>query len=238
MEEILRFLEKYEAWVYIISGGVALIWVRKMMSAWRDLRNAVFGLEREIANRRFASAMSVIALLILFNAVEFILVSFVTPGLPSIEPLLTPTLSAGSTQVLPTAIAADGTQLAPSTTQAAPAALEVNGTPAAGSDGCKPGQIEWLSPKPDEEISGSVKLEGTVNLDNFGFYKYEYSQSGSETWTTIAAGSEKKIEGELGTWNTSVMPVGDYLLRLVVVDNQNQPYAPCVLPVTITAPQE
>ncbi|MHC1785349.1 MAG: hypothetical protein AB9891_21815 [Anaerolineaceae bacterium] len=229
MDEFLRFLEKYEAWFYIISGGLALIFIKKMLSAWSELRNAVFGLERELANRRFISAMTVIILIILFTGTEFVLVSFIAPGIPDIQPLATPTISLETAPILATP-ETDGTQLAPQSTASALV------TQAANTEGCEPGKIEWQSPTAGEEISGTVKLEGTVNPDNFGFYKYEFSQAGSESWTTIAAGNEKHVEGELGTWSTGDMPQGDYLIRLVVVDNQNQPYPACVLPVTITAP--
>jgi hypothetical protein len=229
MNEFLRFLEEYEAWFYIISGGLALIFIRKMLMAWSELRNAVFGLERELANRRFISAMTAIILIIFFTGTEFILVSFIAPGLPDIQTLATPTISVDGTPILATA-EANGTQLAPMPVESTQL------TPAAVTEGCEPGKIEWQSPTAGEEISGTVTLEGTVNPDNFGFYKYEFSQAGSDSWTTIAAGNEKHVEGELGTWSTGDMPQGDYLIRLVVVDNQNQPYPACVLPVTITAP--
>lgn len=231
MEEFLRFLEKYEIWFYIISGGLGLIYLRKMLLAWRDLRNAIFGLERDYANRRFVSAMTIVILLAIFTAAEFTLVSFVTPTLPDLKPLATPTIELITTPTAPI-IAESGTQIAPLNTE-----LQLTVTAAASSDGCIPGQIEWQSPLSGEEISGSVILEGTVDPPNFGFYKYEFSQPGSETWTTIAAGNEKRLQSELGSWNTSEMPQGDYLLRLVVVDNQNQPYPPCILPVRIIAPQ-
>jgi hypothetical protein len=227
--EFFRFLEQYEAWGYVIFGGIGLLAIRKMFLAWRDVRNAIFGLERDLANRRFISHMTVVILMILVCAAEFTLVSFVVPGLPALESLATPTISMVSTATLPV-IVQNGTQLAPQTPIAQLA------TPVVTSDGCIPGKIEWQSPKAGEEISGSVKLEGTVNPDNFGFYKYEFTQSGSDSWTTIAAGNEKHIQGELGTWITNDMPQGDYFLRLVVFDNKSQPYPACVLPVTITAP--
>jgi hypothetical protein len=229
MDEILRFLEEYEAWIYVFSGALTIIFLKKMLSAWSDLRNAIFGLEREMANRRFISAMTVIILIILFTGTEFILVSFIAPGLPDTKPLPTPTISmdAAPLQIM---VAGDGTQIAPLLADAD------KPTPGVNADGCQPGVIEWQSPSEGREINGQVTLEGTVNPENFGFYKYEYSQAGSDDWTTIAAGNEKHVEGELGVWNTDDLPQGDYLIRLVVVDNENQPYPACIQPVTITAP--
>lgn len=229
LDQFLRFLEDKELWFYIIAGGLAFVFVRRMLLAWSDLRNAIFGLEKDIANRKFISAMTVVVLLILVTGAEFIVVSFITPSLPDLKPLATATISLDSTgEVI--ALQQNGTQIAPESTP------EPGGTPVATADGCLPGQIEWISPSPGEKISGSVTLEGTVNPTNFGFYKYEFQQTGSDTWTTIAAGNATHVEGELGTWNTSEMPQGDYNLRLVVVDNENNPYPACELPVTIVAP--
>lgn len=229
MDEILRFLEEYEAWIYVFSGALLIVFLQKMLSAWSDLRNAIFGLEREMANRRFISAMTVIILIILFTGTEFILVSFIAPGLPDNKPLPTPTISMDAAPVQ-TLNDGDGTQVAPTMEDA------VQSTPNVSAEGCVPGIIEWQSPTEGREINGQVTLEGTVNPENFGFYKYEYSQAGSENWITIAAGNEKHVEGELGVWNTDDLPQGDYLIRLVVIDNQNQPYPACVQPVTITTP--
>lgn len=229
MHEILRFLEEYEAWIYIFSGTLTIIFLQKMLSAWSDLRNAIFGLEREIANRRFISAMTVIILIILFTGTEFILVSFVAPGLPDNKPLPTPTISLDGAP-LQGFNDADGTQVAPKIES-----TEIS-TPAANTEGCIPGIIEWQSPTEGKEINGQVTLEGTVNTENFGFYKYEYAQAGSDDWITIAAGNEKHVEGELGVWNTDDLPQGDYLIRLVVVDSDDKSYPACIQPVTITAP--
>ena len=81
-------------------------------------------------------------------------------------------------------------------------------------------------------------LKGIVNVLNLGFYKYEFSQVGSNKWNTIAAGSKAVVlpDNIIGNWNTSQWPSGDYLLRLVVSDNTNKLMPACVVPVRITQP--
>lgn len=229
MEEILRFLEKYELWIYIITGVVGLFYLRRMVLAWSQWRGAIFGLEREGAQRRFSSAMTALILISLFIMAEFILVSFVSPALPQSMALPTPTLD-----LLATATAT----LAPGESTPVPPAAEVLALATTQVGSCINGELEWDEPSPGEEIFGTVSLKGTVNIPNFGFYKYEYSQPGSELWTTIAAGNQVRINQEIGSWNTSQMVPGDYLLRLVAVDNENNPRPACVVQIRIVPEPE
>ena len=49
MEEALRFFRAYEFWIYILLALGGLIYIRKFILAWEELRGAAFGLEREAA---------------------------------------------------------------------------------------------------------------------------------------------------------------------------------------------
>jgi hypothetical protein len=73
MVEILGFLTKYEVWIYILAGGVAIIYARKIILALEDRRAAVFGLERENANRQLVAAGTLLGLMVLLGLAEFIL---------------------------------------------------------------------------------------------------------------------------------------------------------------------
>ena len=109
-------------------------------------------------------------------------------------------------------------------------------TPTTLAVGCVPGQINISSPKPGDEIKGSVELKGDANIPNFGFYKYEYAPLGTEAWAAIEASRTPKTDGELGPWDTSSIPQGDYQIRLVVTDNQGNELPACVIPVRIKTP--
>jgi hypothetical protein len=104
------------------------------------------------------------------------------------------------------------------------------------ASGCKPDEINLTSPEPGQEVSGTVQLIGTVDVDNFGFYKYEVAQQGTETWATISAGREIVRNGDVGLWDTSTLTPGDYQLRLEVTDNQGKPYPSCIISVRVIAP--
>lgn len=233
MEEVLRFLEKYELWIYVTGGILGVIYLFRLISAWQEWRTALFGLERESAQRRFSTAMTATILIVIFMMAEFILISFVSPSLPQSSALPTPTLNLLATTT--PAAAGEGTEIAP--TRASAAAVLAT----APANECQPGKIEWIEPKSGAEISGTVALKGTVNVADFGFYKYEYSSPSSNTWMTIAAGNSPvtaETDNELGVWNTSEMVPGDYLLRLVVVDNQSKSLPACVIAIRILAPKE
>lgn len=234
MEEVLRFLEKYELWIYVLGGILGIIYLFRLISAWQEWRTALFGLERESAQRRFSTAMTATILIVVFMMAEFILISFVSPSLPQSNALPTPTLNLLATTT-PAVTAGEGTEIAP-TRVAVAAALAT-----APANQCQPGKIEWLEPKSGAEISGTIALKGTVNVPDFGFYKYEYSSPSSNTWMTIAAGNSPvtaETGNELGVWNTSEMVPGDYLLQLVVVDNQSQSLPACVITIRILSPQK
>jgi len=256
MEDLLRFLKNNEVWIYVLLGLVGLWYIRKLFQALSEWRGALFGLEKDNAQRRLSEAASVLILLALMGTGEFLLVSFVSPGFPRVDAVPTPTLdilatptvtlSPQETLPLPGTPAPAGTALAVGSvagTAAVPARSIVTGSAEAqGSNGCIPGKLEFLDPdKLGKELKGAVILKGTVDVPDFGFYKYEFTTPGSNNWVTIAAGEElvnatSAKPNELGPWDTKTLTPGDYLLRLVVTDHQGNKLPECVIPVRVSAP--
>jgi len=232
MEELLLFLTKYEVWVYVLSALIGLVYLRKLIIALRDWRAALFGMERESAQRRFSTYLTLFLLIMLTAGLEFSLVSFVVPNLPAKKGLLpTATLDLLITPTVTLPARTPGAPGAPNQTQQPTVAIKI-------SEGCTPGSVEWSSPKSGDEISGKVQLMGTVNIPNLGFYKYEFSQPGTDVWNTIAAGNKNVVNDLLGNWDTTLLVPGDYLLRLVVADSQNQLLPACVVSVRVVAPPQ
>jgi hypothetical protein len=147
--------------------------------------------------------------------------TFIIPGLPA-NALTTPTLDFISTPTgtLSAELMTHFANLPPQ-----PAAVD--------SVGCVANRIMLTSPSSGDEIKGTIELIGTVNIPNFGFYKYEVARMGSDTWATISADRVPVIAGLLGRWNTTSLTPGDYQLRLVVTDNQGVVLPACVVPVRI-----
>jgi hypothetical protein len=210
-----------------LLGVVFLIYFRKMMVAWRDWRSAVFGLEKENAQRKFSASLTVVGLLGMMLLTEFVLISFIAPAFPKTFLLATPTLNLLATPTATLSILGAEAGIV----------VQTESTPMPeGTNGCIPGQIEWTVPRDGATLQGVIELQGTVNLPTLGFYKFEYSAVGSNSWMPIAAGSDKKENEPLGgNWNTGQLVPGDYLIRLVVTDNLNAELAPCVITVQVIA---
>jgi hypothetical protein len=230
MEELLRFLEQYEVWIYALLGVVGFIYFKKLVGDWQEWRNSVFGLERESAQRRLSATLAIVVVISLLATAEFVLVSFVSPVYPVASMLQTPTINVLTT---PTAalLAAGETQPEEATTLSTQAAV------VAGD--CNPAVLDWSYPQAGDEVTGVVKLVGTANLANMGFFKYEFSEVGSDNWVTIAAMNTLRNEEEFdGSWNTQALVPGDYRLRLVMTDNENQILPACEITVRVVPPFE
>ncbi|MCU0486408.1 MAG: hypothetical protein MUC85_09915 [Anaerolineales bacterium] len=232
MEEALRFFRAYEVWIYLLLALGGLIYVRKFILAWGELRGAGFGLERESAQSRLNQAAAVLVLLLTMAIAEFVLVSFVAPTVPGAIPILTPTLDL---------LATPTTTLAPATPQPGetplPDTTPITPTQAVAAAGCIPGQIFIAYPQEGDEISGAVEISGTVDIPNFGFYKLEMKRPEETSWLTILAGNQLRRQEVLGIWNTSLLPPGYHQLGLVVTDNQGNSNPPCVTQVRVTNPE-
>lgn len=223
MGPVYRTLASYEELIYIALAIGAMFAFRRMWRAWREWRDSVYGLEREFALRRLGQATAAAFLVLALIFVEFSVATFIAPSLPASDILATPTLDLLLTPA--------GTQSPVDATQAAlsPVTQEVP----SGMSGCIPDEIMITSPEPGAEVSGTVKIVGTANVPNFGFYKYEVARLGAQEWATISAGREPAQSKELGEWNTSSLTNGDYFLRLVITDNVGVALEPCVIAVRV-----
>lgn len=225
MTNLVRALDAYQIAIYLVLAIGGLFAFRWLWKSWREWQMSVFKLEREFAMRRLSQALTLSSLVAVLLCAEFIVISFVIPGLPADFFLPTPTIDPLAQPI--------GTLSPDAMTQAAVAPQPAV---SANMQGCVPHQLMITSPKPGAEVKGRVDVVGTVNIANFGFYKYEVALRGSDTWATILAGTEVKINGQLGPWDTAALTPGDYQLRLVVTDNRGVSLAPCIIPVRILAP--
>ncbi len=220
--------------MYVILALAGLVYVRKFILAWEELRRAAFGLERESAQSHLNQSTGMLVLLFVMAVAVFVLVSFVAPAFPASNPLLTPTMDilASPTITLMGETSEDGMEA--STAEA----LSLTATAQVVGEGCVPGQIMLTEPIDGTDVSGVIVVQGTADIQNFGFYKYEIARPGETIWLTIQAGREIKQESELGQWDTRTLAPGDYMLRLVVTDNQGESLEPCVIRVRVNNPSE
>jgi hypothetical protein len=234
MAEALRFFRTYEMWMYVILALAGLVYIRKFILSWEDLRRAAFGLERESAQSSLNQSAGMLVLLFLMAVAVFVLVSFVAPSFPASNPLITPTMDLLASPT--TTLVVEGTEEALTTPTIE--AMAQTATVGVVGEGCVPGQIMLSEPVDGTEINGVIVVKGTADIQNFGFYKYELARPGETIWLTIQAGRDIIREGELGQWDTRTLAPGDYMLRLVVTDNQGESLEPCVIRVHVNNPSE
>jgi len=229
MEQILQYVRAYEIWIYVILGVLAIWQIRKFALAWEELRGAFFGLEKDAAQSRVNSAAVMIVLIIIMAIAEFTIVTFVVPTVPEANPLPSATLELLAT---PTTTLPPPTQNPNETQEPSPTPGEV---PAA--EGCLPGEINLTSPKNGDRISGSLSIYGSANIPNFGFYSLQIANPGDVIWLPIQVGQQPVLNSVLGTWDTTALVLGDYLLKLEVTNNVGDVLTPCSIQLTVEAEQ-
>ncbi|MBT7190797.1 MAG: hypothetical protein HN916_11445 [Anaerolineae bacterium] len=227
MQPIYAFLSTYEGLIYfiLIIGGVFLL--RWLFRSWKAWRSAIFGLERQISQRRFARAIAANVFWVALFLGELIFASFIVPSMPASAFIPTPTVD-----LLVTPTGTISAEMA--------ATIEARPLPQSEdfSEGCIPSQLIIDSPVPGENLNGIVDLVGTVDIPKFGFYKFEVSPIGEENWSTVYAGRDVIHDDILGRLDTGELIPGDYQLRLVLTDNLGEALEPCVVQVRVIGQEE
>jgi hypothetical protein len=225
MRAFIEFIRSIEIWFYIVIGVVALLYSQKLFAALDAVRLATFRLERETAVRQLRTSILTLMGLLGLAGVIFISITFISPLIPWDGSLPTPTLDLLAVPTM-TMEPTEELVLFPS---------EITPTPPMDGNYCVEGILEWTFPVDGEEISGIIEARGSVNFPALGFYKYEYSQQGSDLWITISAGSQQVVDEKLGgAWNTTTVPSGNYQLRIVATDNDNNYLPPCTINIVIS----
>ena len=221
MIEFLRYIRDVEYLVYFILSALAIWQLRNFFIAWEELRAAAFGLEKESAQIRLNKSAALLVVLLFLGAAEFGLVSFIIPAVPGVDPIPTSTIDL---------LATSTATIAPES-GSEPTITAVSGQPGTPSvqEGCIPGEVMITFPENNSVVSGVVEIEGSTNIEDFGFYKFEISAFNSNNWLTIQAGIEPLVDKELGFWDTTQLESGNYSLRLVVLDNQGIQRDPCTV---------
>lgn len=225
MAEVLRFFVQYEAAIYFILGLGGILYFYRFWLAWQETRLAVYGLEREASRERLNQAAIVMFVLLIFAVLVFIMVTFIATTLPAQALLATPTLDLSINSPFDGTSTPSGVSLVTAT-----ALPTVSIDPA----GCVPNRIDISSPESGDALQGAVEVTGTVDVPNFGFYKFEVARAEEELWLTIQAGRNVVRDGVLvENWDTSRLSPGAYVLQLIVTDASGEELPPCRIPVRI-----
>lgn len=224
MAEALILIETYQTWIYLILGAAGLVYLGLTLKWVAAYRNALFGLERERALASLSRYGAMMALVVAALMGTFFTATFLGPAVPlGARPTPVPTVSLLSTPQ--NGVIGEGGTFVPSTELAL-------GTPE--GVGCTNPLATLSSPAPDASLTGTVDIDGTANIANFAFYKYEFRVANSaDPWQAISAGTTPVVDDLLGKWDTSLVPSGDYDFRLVVTDTSGNAPLPCVIRVHV-----
>jgi hypothetical protein len=226
MEDVLLFVEEQQTWIYILFGLFAAIYLKATLDAAAELRASLFGLERErsMAKLRRSAGLMTVSLAVILTT--FVLATYAGPAVPAADrPTPLPTVSLLATPEVTLAVQ-----------NGEPATAIPLSSDDLSSVGCANTSATMTSPVEGAVLQDAVDIQGTADIPNFSFYKYEYrSIQPDSTWRTISAGTTPVVEGKLGTWDTSLLIPGDYALRLVVTDTAGNAPLPCVMRVTVAA---
>ncbi len=244
MAIIVDFIRQYALWAYAACALVALWYLRVVIQARHERRNAVFTLERETAMNRVYGAWTAAVFLLIAMGLIYLLSTVVSDAvrplveegqptvaltdalLPEGTPSATPTLPLP--EVMPTYTAT----LRPRPTarpQPTLAPLDT-ATPAPQRPRCADPRAAIVSPGVNERVSGMVAIVGTANHAQFNYYKLEYGPGANPSdseWSFFAEGNQPVNNGRLGTLNTSLLSPGTYSIRVTVVDASGNFPPPC-----------
>jgi LysM repeat protein len=102
-------------------------------------------------------------------------------------------------------------------------------SPSPTNPGCE--HLNW--PKDGANLWGVAQAWGTADHEQFGYYKLEYRQDGLDDWHYIT-GAETPVHNDLlGSWDTRTVSDGNYVFRLVVVDQTGNYPPPCEVSVRV-----
>lgn len=221
---ILRGLISFSIGIYITLGVATAIYLGKFITSMNAWHKAVFGLERRIAQRKLITSVTGLTLLIFLLVGQFILTTIIGPQMPLQQMAEIASADPGNDQD-------NADEESNVTTEG-----QIDGEP--GQPDSLPSEcveevLEITSPEDGERVSGTVEIIGTVNITDFGSYKYEYATLTAENWITIAAGNQLKLDETLGLWYTSALDSGWYLLQLVPLNNRGEELTPCIISVEV-----
>ncbi|MBN1313204.1 MAG: hypothetical protein JXB30_17480 [Anaerolineae bacterium] len=236
----MQFLLRTEKFLYVLAAIVIFFSMRGLVIARQVQRNAVFGLEREAAQQRQRRSLGAILSLLLLSGGIYIITHIVAPNMDEtpVEPTPTPPL-VFVTQV-PTPTEARLIYPTVTATPGLPPA-SVAGTPSLGpeesANGCEILGATITRPAPNEIVSGQVAVEGQTNILDFAQYKFEIKgPSTNGAWVVVGAFTVPVVDGYLGTWDSTSLIPGNYVLRLVVSRIDGSFPTPCEVPITIAGP--
>jgi len=260
MTLIVRLIDKYALWIYVLCGLGMLYYLRTALAARNEGTQAMFSLERETAAKRVyrSSGMILVLLLIvvgvygLSNYVELPPINAGAGGTPTPETDSSSTATVAPTRADsgpgPDATSSDQPAASqpqpnqeptatrrPRVTPAAPPVLaQDTPTPQAIPANCPHPNVQLLQPGQNQVIGAGTEVQGTAVKESFDRYEFKFQSRDipGDEWHWVETFRDPVENGGLGFWPTAHLPDGNYRFMLIVIDKSGNSQE-CVVPVTI-----
>ncbi len=236
MRALLQFIARISLVFYAIVGAGIFLSLGGLFRARRTRRYAMFGLEREAAQRERRRAFNTIFSLVLVAGAVYIITNIVVPNMGEAQEEPTPTPYVFVTQEpTPTEILLLFPTITP-TPGIAPADAAENAPPESEqpANGCEIIGARITSPTAGQTVSGQVNVEGEANILNFAQYKFELNgPSTGGAWVVVGGSANPQAGGSLGSWDSTSLIPGDYRLRLVVSQVDGTYLTPCEVSIVV-----
>jgi hypothetical protein len=238
----LGFLAANASYIYAFCALIALYFLRVAIRARRERRAAVFPLEREVALARTHRTFGVALLLLVIMGTTYVTVHRLMPRLNEMAVSDTPTpgvfvliATPTFTPPPPTATPTPAPTPTPRPTRRPPPtpAPTPEATAPVRPPACPHPGAAIASPGNGQVVRGDTPIIGTASIENFQFFKLEWSVAGNEQWNWFAGSETPAVGTVLGVFRAGDLPPGHYVIRLVVVDHTGNYPTPCLVTVVV-----
>jgi hypothetical protein len=246
MTVVANLIVTYAPWIYAFCAIGALLYLRAVWLARRERRRALFTLEREVAGERALRSFFMMMLFVFAAGAIYGVETYLVPRLPQsiATPDVVPTLLL---QPTPTASYIPPTETPTPTATAVsrptrpivtpPITPTPTNTVPPPPPRCPNPGARIIYPGVNARLSGIVPIRGSAYAPDFQFYKVEVGIAPDpQQWSSISEIHRTQVsDGILDVWNTDLLPNGDYILKLTIVDITGN-YPPnniCEVPVKI-----
>lgn len=98
---------------------------------------------------------------------------------------------------------------------------------------CPNPRVRVTSPPDGAILRGTVRIQGSADIERFAYYKFELQPEGVSDWSFLARFDRSVTDGVLMTWDTTTALSGAYRLRLTVVDETGNYPEPCEVRIVV-----
>ncbi|MEM7334441.1 MAG: hypothetical protein AAF490_20355 [Chloroflexota bacterium] len=257
MNRLFVFILRNDVWIYILCGLTLFWYSGQLIQALRNLRVAIFGLERERGVNQRNTSLIFISIALIIGGFVFFVNTQIAPNLPdslllpptntpdifrtplssptplnspvpSVTPPLVPTITLPQPGLNATPI--------PGTTVEIPTVTPTLGATQTPVIGCSL-ELNILDPRDGASVSNNIIFTGTAVTPNMSSYRLEINgpQTNGEWASLLGRDIPNTVtDSVLGDANLGAWEDGPYLVRLTALTAAGTPTHICVIQLSLT----